>query len=82
MAGSERYFTIGPTDQGFNWAQAEAVNKGQIFLYLYGFVKFTDDFSFFGSKIIGFCGRYEIDQIGKFPVPITECQNNAYSYSR
>jgi len=83
--GNRRYFTVGPIEPAFNWAQIDDINRGNnFFLYIYGFVKFTDDFSVFGPKIVGFCGQYEPSQIGKAPgaTPISDCQNANYEYSR
>jgi hypothetical protein len=83
-AGHTRYMTIGPTTEPFfNWAQANDINQGAWKLYVYGFVKFIDDFSLFGAKTTGFCGVYQPSQMGHTPgTPMSQCDNENYEYSR
>jgi hypothetical protein len=79
-----RSFRAGPVDQAFNGGQINDINRGSAHLWVYGYVRFTDDFSLFGPKTVGFCGIYLPPQeasIAKPPgPPIAECENPNYVY--
>ena len=84
---SRRYVRFGPVDQALNWVQIDDIDRGAAHLWVYGFVKFTDDFSLFGSKTVAFCGVYlppKQASTAKPPEgpPIVECDNPNYDYSR
>lgn len=77
-------FSSMPLNQPLNWAQVDAIARGDLKLYIFGFAKYTDDFSIFGGEhTVGFCGVY--NPRGYNPpstpgAPIDDCDNPNYTY--
>jgi hypothetical protein len=81
-AGGSRYLVNGPLSPTLTGFQIEDIGRGLLKFYIFGYVKFTDDFTFFGPHTIGFCAIY--DPAGKSPdggLPINQCDNPNYTYS-
>jgi hypothetical protein len=78
-AHGTRFLDIGPVKPALNWAQVDDVTKGRVPLYIFGYLKYTDDFSIFGPKTIGFCAVFDphnnISGSG-----FNECENPNYVY--
>jgi hypothetical protein len=79
-----RHVRFGPVEEAFNWAQIKEIDNGTAKLWVYGYVTFTDDFSLFGAKSVGFCGIYlppKLANIAKPPgPPIADCLDPNYVY--
>lgn len=75
----KRLLQMGPL-VSLHWGQVDDIKRGALRLYVFGYLQFTDDFTFFGPKIIGFCA---VNVAGSAPGSIFEdCQRPAYSYSQ
>ena len=81
-AGGTRFFINGPLTPALTGFQIEDIGRGLLKLYIFGYVKFKDDFSVFGTQSLGFCGIY--DPFAKSTdggIPINQCDNANYAYS-
>lgn len=58
----------------------DALNAGAFRLYIFGWIKYADDFSVFGPKTNGFCGVYNPGQPPDNA--FNNCGRPAYVYSR
>jgi hypothetical protein len=82
-AGSTRHIFMGPTIRLLTSSEISEINGGHTQLYVYGFAKFTDDFSILGSREVGFCVVYNPDDPTKSPGPrLDDCDNSTYVYSK
>jgi hypothetical protein len=81
-AGATRFLVNGPLSPTLTGFQIEDIGRGLLRLYIFGYIKFTDDFSVFGPQTLGFCGIY--DPFAKSTdggIPINQCANPNYTYS-
>jgi hypothetical protein len=81
-AGGTRFLINGPLSPTLTGFQIEDIGRGLLKLYIFGYVKLTDDFSVFGVRTLGFCGIY--DPFAKSTdngIPVNQCDNPNYSYS-
>jgi hypothetical protein len=78
--------TVHEVFNGFNNApqllltegQIEGIKNGTTQLHIYGLISYTDEFSLFGSRKIGFCYLYDIRLGGE----LSSCTEPAYIYVR
>jgi hypothetical protein len=80
LPGTHHAFGMGteklvPTQQLF-----DSVVNGTIKFYLYGFIRYSDDFSWFGYRVTGFCFLYAPDGDPK-SVRWATCNKRKYVYS-
>jgi hypothetical protein len=91
--GAQRiaYPPIGPGDTferplGFDtgWSQQiiDQLTHGALYLFLYGRVKYRDDFSWFGPRVNGFCFKYHPHGAASGPHVFEPCRQTAYTYSQ
>jgi hypothetical protein len=63
-AGGKRYFVIDQLQNRFGFPntltgfQVEDIEGGSLKFFVFGYIKYTDDFSIFGSRAVGYCGVY------------------------
>jgi hypothetical protein len=82
-AQGRRYLQIGPLQPTLNWAQIGDIERGALKLYVFGYARYTDDFSVFGDRTIGFCGVYNPSrQRSATSLPMDECDSSKYVYSQ
>jgi hypothetical protein len=81
-AGGTRFLINGPLSPTLTGFQIEDIGRGLLKLYIFGYVKFTDDFSVFGARTLGFCGIYNpFAKSTDGGISINQCDNPNYSYS-
>jgi hypothetical protein len=82
-AQGTRYWPVGPSKEPLNWAQVDEIETGRMKIYIYGYASYTDDFTVFGPRTIGFCGVYSpgTQTMAQIP-PFDECPNTNYVYYR
>jgi hypothetical protein len=66
--------------QIFNQTNIDTINDGTYKLYVFGWIKYTDDFSLWGPKTTGFCGVYAPGQTTDNT--FFNCGRMAYVYTR
>jgi hypothetical protein len=83
-AGNTRHILIGPTtDRTLSESEIATIKNGESQFYIYGFAKFTDDFTILGPREVGFCVVYNPVDPTNTPGPrLDDCDNPAYVYSR
>jgi hypothetical protein len=80
-AGGTRFIVNGPLSPTLTGFQIEDIGRGVLRLYIFGYVKFTDDFSVFGARTLGFCGIYNpFVKSTDGGISITQCDNPNYTY--
>jgi hypothetical protein len=82
-AQGARYFSMALTSPILNWGQVDDISRGALKLYIFGFAKYSDDFSIFGEHAVGFCGVYNPQGYNPSSTPgspIDECDNPNYVY--
>lgn len=81
-AGGTRFFVNGPLNPALTGFQIEDIGRGVLNLYIFGYIKFTDDFSVFSTRTLGFCGIYNPSvKSTDGLISINQCDNPNYSYS-
>jgi hypothetical protein len=81
-AGGSRFLVAGPMSPTLTGFQIEDIGRGLLKFYIFGYVKFTDDFSFFGPHTIGFCGIYDpVVKSTDGGLSLSQCDNPNYTYS-
>jgi hypothetical protein len=58
----------------------DAIKTGKIAYYIYGFIRYDDDFSLFGSRQTGYCFVYNPD--GNNNSRFNVCRERSYTYAR
>jgi hypothetical protein len=80
-AGGTRFLVNGPLSPTLTGFQIEDIGRGLLKLYIFGYVKLTDDFSVFGTRTLGFCGIYDpFAKSADGGIPINQCDNPSYTY--
>ena len=65
----------------FTEADTSAIRAGNISFYIYGFIVYTDEFSFWGSGYTtGYCFKYDPRQLAT--ATFHNCNERAYTYAR
>ena len=54
------------------------IRSGKLPFFIYGIIKFSDDYSFFGPRQVGFCLRYYAIGASLF----STCSESAYTYAK
>lgn len=60
--------------------QVLKINSGELFLYIYGFVQYEDDFSWFRDRRLGYCVTYNPKGAPNLSLFDT-CKEKAYTYA-
>lgn len=82
-AGNIRHILIGPTERLLTQTEIAQIMSGQVPFYVYGFARYSDDFTIFGPREIGFCVVYNSnDPIHSAGPRLDQCDNPAYVYNR
>ncbi|HZZ25643.1 MAG TPA: hypothetical protein VFE60_25185 [Roseiarcus sp.] len=78
--GGTEFYPTAPLSRALTQDEVDKVKSGALRMSLFGYIKYSDAFSFFGTTTIGFCSTYIPPPLGEAKF-YNSCPEPSYTYA-